>query len=150
MLFLHFPKTPTLSPQWAYDPNMHHFQGLGKGKLQQKLTLNQNQTPLHSPLSTLANQYWICNNPSNLGTRGTLALKQLHSWGERTGESGLCLHLCSGKVDESSFHFSPYKLNANSISDIKTFESSYQLSFHRRIWREMGMLVQRGIISCHL
>jgi len=37
-----------------------------------------------------------------------------------------------GKVDESSFYISPYQLNANSISDIKTLNSSYQLSFHRR------------------
>ena len=28
---------------------------------------------------------------------------------------------CSGKVDESSFYISPYSLNANSISGIKTF-----------------------------
>jgi len=38
----------------------------------------------------------------------------------------------SGIVDESSFYISPYQLNANSISDIKTLNSSYQLSFHRR------------------
>ena len=29
---------------------------------------------------------------------------------------------CSGEVDESSFYISPYELNANSISDIKTFK----------------------------
>jgi hypothetical protein len=39
----------------------------------------------------------------------------------------------SGEVDESSFDISPYELNASSISDIKTFKSSYQLSFHRRV-----------------
>jgi hypothetical protein len=33
---------------------------------------------------------------------------------------------CSGKVDESSFYISPDELNANSISDIETFKSSYQ------------------------
>ena len=38
----------------------------------------------------------------------------------------------SGKVDESSFYISPDKLNADSISDIKTFKPSYHLSFHRR------------------
>jgi hypothetical protein len=41
---------------------------------------------------------------------------------------------CSGEVDESSIYISPYELNANSISDIKTFKPSYQLSFHRRVW----------------
>jgi hypothetical protein len=40
---------------------------------------------------------------------------------------------CSRKVDESSFHIRPYELNPNSISDIKTFKPSYQLSFHRRM-----------------
>ena len=40
---------------------------------------------------------------------------------------------CSGKVDKSSFYISPYELNANSISDIKTFKSPYQLSFHPRV-----------------
>jgi hypothetical protein len=40
---------------------------------------------------------------------------------------------CSGKVDESLFYISPYELNADSISDIKTFTPSYQLSFHRRV-----------------
>jgi hypothetical protein len=40
---------------------------------------------------------------------------------------------CSGKVDESSFYVSPYELNVNSISDIKTLKPSYQLSFHRRV-----------------
>jgi hypothetical protein len=40
---------------------------------------------------------------------------------------------CSGKVDESLLYIGPYKLNANSISDIKTFKSSYQLSLHRRL-----------------
>jgi hypothetical protein len=40
---------------------------------------------------------------------------------------------CSGEVDESSFHISPDELNANWISDIKTFKPSYQLSFHRRL-----------------
>jgi hypothetical protein len=39
----------------------------------------------------------------------------------------------SRKVDESSFYIRPYELNANSISDIKTFKSLYQLSFHRRV-----------------
>jgi hypothetical protein len=39
----------------------------------------------------------------------------------------------SGKVDESSFYIRPYKLNANSISDIKAFISSHHLSFHRRV-----------------
>jgi hypothetical protein len=38
-----------------------------------------------------------------------------------------------GKVDESSFHIRPYEFNPNSISDIKTFKPSYQLSFHRRV-----------------
>jgi hypothetical protein len=38
-----------------------------------------------------------------------------------------------GEVDESSFYISPYQLNANSISDIKTFKPPYQLSFHRRV-----------------
>jgi len=39
-----------------------------------------------------------------------------------TGESQLPLpSSCSGKVDESSFYISPDELNANSISDIKTF-----------------------------
>jgi hypothetical protein len=36
---------------------------------------------------------------------------------------------CPGKVDESSFYIGPYELNANSISDIKSFKPSYQLSF---------------------
>ena len=40
---------------------------------------------------------------------------------------------CSAKVDESSFYISPDELNANSISDIKTFKSSYQLSFDQRV-----------------
>lgn len=40
---------------------------------------------------------------------------------------------CSRKVDESAFYISPYELNANSISDIKTFKPLYQLSFHRRL-----------------
>jgi hypothetical protein len=39
----------------------------------------------------------------------------------------------SDEVDESSLCILPYSLNANSISDIKTFKSSYQLSFHRRV-----------------
>jgi hypothetical protein len=39
---------------------------------------------------------------------------------------------CSGKVDESSLEIGSDELNANSISDIKTLKSSYQLSFHRR------------------
>jgi hypothetical protein len=39
----------------------------------------------------------------------------------------------SGKVDESSFYISPDELNTNSISDIKAFKPSYQLSFHRRV-----------------
>jgi hypothetical protein len=38
-----------------------------------------------------------------------------------------------GKVDEPSFYVSPNKLNANSISNIKIFKPSYQLSFHRRV-----------------
>jgi hypothetical protein len=40
---------------------------------------------------------------------------------------------CSGKVDKSSFYISPYELNTNSTSGIKTFKPSYQLSFHRRV-----------------
>jgi len=40
---------------------------------------------------------------------------------------------CPGKVDESSLYIRPYELNANSISDIKTFKPLYQLSFHRRL-----------------
>jgi hypothetical protein len=40
---------------------------------------------------------------------------------------------CSGKVDESSFCISPDELNANSISDIKTFKSPHQFSFDRRV-----------------
>jgi len=40
---------------------------------------------------------------------------------------------CSGEVGESSFYISPYELNADLISDIKTFKSSYQLSFNRRV-----------------
>jgi hypothetical protein len=40
---------------------------------------------------------------------------------------------CSGKVDESSLYIRPDELNANSISGIKTFNPSYQLSFHRRV-----------------
>jgi hypothetical protein len=40
---------------------------------------------------------------------------------------------CSSEVDESSFYISPDELNANSISDIKTFKPSYQLSFQRRV-----------------
>ncbi len=40
---------------------------------------------------------------------------------------------CSGKVDESCFYITPDELNANSISDIQTFKSLYQLSFHRRL-----------------
>jgi hypothetical protein len=52
----------------------------------------------------------------------------------KTGESqSPLLSSCSGKVDESSFYISSYELNANSISDIKTFKSPYQLSFHRRV-----------------
>jgi hypothetical protein len=39
----------------------------------------------------------------------------------------------SDKVDESSFTIRPDELNANSISDIKTFKPSHQLSFHRRV-----------------
>jgi hypothetical protein len=39
---------------------------------------------------------------------------------------------CSGNVDESSFYIRPDELNVNSISDIKTFKPSHQLSFHRR------------------
>jgi hypothetical protein len=47
-----------------------------------------------------------------------------------TGESQSPMSsCCSGKVDESSIYISPYELNANSISDIKTFNPSYQLSF---------------------
>jgi hypothetical protein len=37
---------------------------------------------------------------------------------------------CPGKVDESSFHISPYELNSNSISDIKILSPSDQLSLH--------------------
>jgi hypothetical protein len=40
---------------------------------------------------------------------------------------------CSGKVDKSSFYIGSYEPNANSICGIKTFKSSYQLSFHRRL-----------------
>jgi hypothetical protein len=40
---------------------------------------------------------------------------------------------CSGEVDESSFYIGSYELSANSISDIKTFKPSYQLSFRRRV-----------------
>jgi hypothetical protein len=40
---------------------------------------------------------------------------------------------CSGKVDESSFYISPCDLNANSISDIKPFKPSYQLSSGREM-----------------
>ncbi len=36
---------------------------------------------------------------------------------------------CSGKVDESSFYISSYELNANSISDIKTFKSFISFPF---------------------
>ena len=42
--------------------------------------------------------------------------------------------LCPGKVAESSFYIGLYELTANSISDIKTFKLSYQLSFDR--WLE--------------
>ena len=52
----------------------------------------------------------------------------------RDGRISISLSLSrSGEVDESSFYISPDELNANSISDIKTFKPSYQLSFHRRI-----------------
>ncbi len=40
---------------------------------------------------------------------------------------------CSRKADESSLHISPDEFKANSISDIKTFKSSHQLSFHWRV-----------------
>jgi hypothetical protein len=40
---------------------------------------------------------------------------------------------CPHKVDEPSFDISPYELNVNSTSGIKTFKPSYQLSFHRRV-----------------
>jgi hypothetical protein len=39
----------------------------------------------------------------------------------------------SGEVDESSIYISPYELNANSISDIKTFKPSCQLTLHPRV-----------------
>jgi hypothetical protein len=40
---------------------------------------------------------------------------------------------CSCEVDKSPFDINAYALNANSISDIKTFKPSYQLSFDRRV-----------------
>jgi hypothetical protein len=40
---------------------------------------------------------------------------------------------CSGKGDESSFYVGPDELNANSISDLKTFKPSYQFSSDRRV-----------------
>jgi hypothetical protein len=57
---------------------------------------------------------------------------------------------CSGKVDESSFYISPYELNANSISDIKSFKPSYQLSFlydhgpfnPSPLWDKIDQLIQ--------
>ena len=52
--------------------------------------------------------------------------------------------LCSGKVDESAFYVSPDELNANPISNIKTFKSSYQLSFHRRVEEASPGSVFRG------
>jgi hypothetical protein len=48
-------------------------------------------------------------------------------------EDDLVRILGSGEVDESSFYIGPYELNVNSISGIKTFKPSYQLSFHRRL-----------------
>jgi hypothetical protein len=52
----------------------------------------------------------------------------------RDGRISIALSFsCSGEVDESSIYIGPYELNANSISDIKTFKSPYQLSFHRRV-----------------
>jgi hypothetical protein len=38
-----------------------------------------------------------------------------------------------GKVDEFLFYIGPDELNANSISDIKTFKTLYHLSFDRRV-----------------
>jgi hypothetical protein len=49
------------------------------------------------------------------------------------GESHSLPSPCSGKVDESSFYIRPDELNANSISDIKTFKSPHQLSFDQRV-----------------
>jgi hypothetical protein len=40
---------------------------------------------------------------------------------------------CSDKVDEPSFYIRPDELNANPISNIETFKSSYHPSFHRRV-----------------
>jgi hypothetical protein len=37
---------------------------------------------------------------------------------------------CSGKVDESSLHISPYELNVNSISDIKTLKTLKEYKWH--------------------
>jgi len=59
---------------------------------------------------------------------------RLHLFPYRDGRISIPLSSsCSGKVDESSLYISPYELNANSISDIKTFKSSYQFSSHRRV-----------------
>ena len=40
---------------------------------------------------------------------------------------------CPGKVDESWFYIRPDELDANSISDIKSFKTSYHLFFDRRV-----------------
>jgi hypothetical protein len=65
---------------------------------------------------------------------GRNVIIRLHLFPYRDGRISIFLSSsCSGKVDESSFYISPCELNADSISGIKTFRSSYQLSFHRRV-----------------
>jgi hypothetical protein len=65
--------------------------------------------------------------------RGSRFLNNFTVEEEELKNHGCVFILLSDKVDEPSFYIRPDELNANSISNIKTFKSSYQLSFHRRV-----------------
>jgi hypothetical protein len=64
------------------------------------------------------------SDEESIGSKITLAVEEKELENQGVSSS------CSDKVDKSSFYIGPYELNANSISFIKTFKPSEQLSLH--------------------